>query len=84
MIVSDAKEGITLMEGTPFNLTQEATNIFGGMLEETPEILLAVLMTYVAEIDKLNCDDYKDKLPILKVIAGVAKTNFKDKEKSND
>ena len=82
MIVSDAKEGITIMDGTPFNLTQEAINIFGGMLEETPEILLVVLMTYVDEIEKLNPDDYKDKLSVLKVIANIAKKSFK--EKSND
>lgn len=84
MIVSDAKEGVTILEGTPFNLTQEAINIFGGMLEETPEILLVALMTYVDEIDKLNPDDYKDKLTILKIIADIAKKSFKAKEKHND
>ena len=84
MIASDAKSGTTILDGTPFNLTQEAINIFGGMLEETPEILLVVLMTYADEIEKLNCDDYKDKLLVLKVIANVAKKSFKAKEKSND
>lgn len=84
MIVSDITAGMTIIEGKPFNLTQEAINIFGGMLEETPEILLVVLMTYADEIEKLNCDDYKDKLLVLKVIANIAKKNFKAKEKNND
>ena len=84
MIASDAKSGTTILDGTSFNLTQEAVNIFGVMLEETPEILLVVLMTYVDEIEKLNPDDYKDKLSVLKVIANIAKKSFNKKENSND
>lgn len=84
MIASDAKSGTTILDGVPFDLTQEAVNIFGGMLEETPEILLVALMTYVDEIEKLNPDDYKDKLSVLKVIANIAKKSFNNKERSND
>lgn len=81
MIQSNAKNGITILEGTPINMVQEATNIFGGMLKETPEILLAVFLTYVDEIEKLECEDYGDKLDVLKFFANIAKKKFKEGKK---
>lgn len=57
MIIANIKDGVTLIEGRPIDLIQEATTIFGGMIEETPEILLTVLSTYADEIEKINPDE---------------------------
>lgn len=78
MIISNNSDGIALVSGTTVDVTQEASILFGSMLEKTPEVLLAVIATYSDEIENLNPEDYGKKLDILYGLAGVAKKCFKE------
>lgn len=84
MIISNAKDGTTLIAGTPLELVQEATNIIGGLIEKIPEILLTVLSTYDEEIIHLDPDEYKTKMAILTVIAEMSKKSLKESKRYGD
>lgn len=81
MIVSNINDGVTMLAGTPMVLTDEATKLFGAMLERTPEILLTALTTYTDELEKLNPDDYTTKIAVLSVIAEESKKSLKESKR---
>lgn len=84
MIISNVKDGTTLLVGRPIELTHETTMLFGSLLEKTPEILLAVLATYSDEIGNLDPNDYGQKLEILCSLSRIAKKCFKESKSYGD
>lgn len=84
MIISNIKDGTTLLAGTPVELTHETTMLFGALLEKSPETFLAVLCTYGDEIEKLDLNDYGHKVEVLTALAGIAKKSFKESKSYGD